>query len=94
MKELYEKVENVKSILNKTKEIKKIKELNQKLKKEHQLLQKITEYKLSPTEEKKTEIITNPLYCEYKKAENEVNFIILKIRTKLKEISNKGMCQK
>ncbi len=94
MNELYEKVDQLKNILDETKEIKQIKKLNQELKQDEKLKKLIQEYKENPQKEKKDQIEGNSLYRRYKLAENEVNFMILKIRARLKQISGKGMCQK
>ena len=39
-------------------------------------------------------IINNKFFREYKLSENEINYIILEINSKLKQISKKGSCSK
>ena len=58
----------------------------------NQLSNKIKLYNQTKKESLKEEITSNELYKEYKKAETELNILILQINSKLKKISNKGKC--
>lgn len=89
MEELIEKVNILKNELDKDSNIIKIKDLNNKIKEDKDLLELISKYRITRNEEIKDKIISNPIYLEYKHYENEVNFIILKIRGELKNITNK-----
>ncbi len=93
MKELIEKVEKLKLELDKDIRIIRINELNKKLKDNPDLIKKIKEYHLTRKESLKEEIINNNLFKEYKKAETDINLLILEINQKLKQISKKGQCQ-
>ena len=89
MEELIEKVNILKEELDKDTNVIKIKNLNKLIKEDKELLDLISKYKITRNEEIKDKIISNQLYLEYKHYENEVNFIILKIRSELKNITNK-----
>lgn len=89
MEELIEKVNILKKELDKDSNIIKIKDLNNIIKDNTELLELISKYKITRNEEIKNKIISDPIYLEYKHYENEVNFIILKIRNELKKITNK-----
>lgn len=89
MEELIEKVNILKKELDKDSNIIKIKDLNNIIKDNTELLELISKYKITRNEEIKNKIISDPIYLEYKHYENEVNFIILKIRNELKNITNK-----
>lgn len=93
MEKLIEKTDNLIHSLDNSDEVKKIKELNKKMKEEKELLKDIEEYNTSPTEELRQRIINNPFYREYKKRENDCNFLILEINQKLKEITGGGSCE-
>ena len=94
MKELIEKVENLKLELDNSKEVKHIKELNSKIKDNKELLYLIEKYNSTQNESIKEEIINNKFFREYKLSENDINYIILEINSKLKQISKKGSCSK
>lgn len=89
MEELIDKINILKNELDKNSNIIKIRELNTMIKQDKELLESIDKYKITRNEEIKNKIISNSLYLEYKHYENEVNFIILKIRSELKGITNK-----
>ena len=94
MKELIEKVENVKDSLDKTKVVKNIKELNKELNNNKELIELIEKYNDTKDEKIKEKIINNKFFREYKISENEINYIILEINSRLKKISKKGSCSK
>ena len=92
MEELIEKIEALKICLDNTEEVRNIKSLNLKVIENKELLNKIKLYNQTKKESLKEEITSNELYKEYKKAETELNILILQINSKLKKISNKGKC--
>ena len=90
-------MEKVDILLNKLDEqecVKEIKKLNNKLVMNKELLDLIKEYRITGNEEIKNKIISDEIYSKYKHYENEVNFIILNIRSKLKVINDKKGCIK
>ena len=94
MEELIEKVEALKEELNENASVKKIKELNEKLEKDKELLKNIEKYQYTKDINLKNKIMNNDLFKEYKEAETEINFIILEINKRLKQINNKGKCHR
>lgn len=92
MEELIEKVEALKEELNENASVKKIKELNEKLEKDKELLKNIEKYQYTKDINLKNKIMNNNLFKEYKEEETEINFIILEINKRLKQINNKGKC--
>lgn len=92
MEKLLEKINKLKQELDKTKEVQTIISLQEKIKKEKILLNKVELYHQTRKETLKEEIYSNQLYQEYKKAETELNILILEINSKLKVINNKGKC--
>ena len=94
MEELIEKIENVKTNLDKTEQVKKIKRLNKELSNNKELLNKIERYNITQDEKLHQEIINNKFFREYKLSENEINYIILEINSRLKRITKKGTCSK
>ncbi len=94
MEELIEKIENVKTNLDKTEQVKNIKRLNKELSNNKELLNKIERYNITQDEKLHQEIINNKFFREYKLSENEINYIILEINSRLKRITKKGSCSK
>lgn len=94
MEELIEKVEALKEELNENASVKKIKELNEKLEKDKELLKNIEKYQYTKDINLKNKIMNNNLFKEYKEEETEINFIILEINKRLKQINNKGKCHR
>ena len=88
MEELIEKVNELKEELNNTKEIKELKEINNSIMKDQELLNNIKKYNETQDNNIKERIINHKLFREYKHKENELNFIILEINKKLKEINS------
>ncbi|MBR6949871.1 MAG: hypothetical protein IKH54_06800 [Bacilli bacterium] len=94
MNELMEKVDILLNKLDEQECVKEIKKLNNKLVMNKELLDLIKEYRVTGNEEIKNKIISDEIYSKYKHYENEVNFIILNIRSKLKVINDKKGCIK
>lgn len=84
------KTDNLIKSLEETKEIKTLKEKNKLLQEQKELLKDIHEYQLNPNEELREKIINNKFYRDYKKCENDCNFLILGINQRLKEVTKKG----
>ena len=93
MEKIIEKVEVLKSYLNDTPLIQEIIKLNRKIKENKELLDKIEKYNQTRKEELKQEIYMIELFQEYKKAETELNILILEINAALKKINDKGKCK-
>lgn len=92
MEELLEKMDNLKKELDNTKEVKEFIYLNNQVKNNKELLNKIKQYQETKKESLKEEIYSIELYREYKRAETNLNILILEINSKLKKITNKGKC--
>ena len=93
MEELIEKVDELKKELDNTKQVKDLKNINNEIMKDKDLLNDIKKYNETQSEEIKERIINNKLFREYKHKENEVNFLILEINKKLKEINGSRRCK-
>ena len=93
MEELIEKVNELKEELDNTKEVKELKTINNEIMKDNELLENIKRYNETQDEKIRERIINNKLFREYKHNENEVNFLILEINKKLKEINGSRSCQ-
>ena len=92
METLIEKVNELKDSLSITKEVLDIKELNEEIKKDKKLLSLLNEYHLYPKEETKKQILDNELFRKYKEKETDLNILILKINSELKQITKKDKC--
>lgn len=92
MEKLIEKINNLKNALDNTQEVKNLLLLNAQIKKNHELLDKIKIYNETRKESLKEDIYSNELYQNYKKAETDLNILILEINSKLKKINDKGKC--
>ena len=92
METLIEKVNELKDSLSNTKEVLDIKELNKEIKKDKKLIELLNEYHLYPKEETKKQILDNELFRKYKEKETDLNILILKINSELKQITKKDKC--
>ncbi len=92
METLIEKVNELKDSLSNTKEVLDIKELNKEIKKDKKLLELLNEYHLYPREDLKKQILDNELFRKYKEKETDLNILILKINSELKQITKKDKC--
>ena len=92
MEKLYEKLDNLKKILDEDEHIIKIKELTNKIMNDKELVQQIEKYNYSKDERTKEEILKNNVFREYKHQEAELNILILEINQELKKITKKDKC--
>ena len=92
MEKLYEKIDNLKDVLNETETIKKIKKTTQNIMQDKELLKQIEDYNYTKDERIKDKILNNQTFREYKHQEAELNLLILEINSKLKEITKKDKC--
>ncbi len=92
MEELYEKVNNLKDVLNDNEIIKEIKKLNKEVTNNKDLLGLIKKYNYTKDERIKQQIISNDLFQKYKHQETELNLLILEINQELKKITKKDKC--
>lgn len=94
METLIEKVDNLKQALDNSSQVKDIKKINEQINNDKELLDLIKKYNETQDEKIKERIMNNKLFREYKDKEIELNILILEINKRLKEITNKGMCEK
>lgn len=92
MEKLYEKLDNLKEVLNETETIIKLKEITEKVMQDKELLKQIEDYNYTKDERIKDKILNNQTFREYKHQEAELNLLILEINSKLKEITKKDKC--
>ena len=92
METLIEKVNELKDALSNAEEVLDIKELNKEIKKDKKLLELLNEYHLYPRESLKKQILDNELFRKYKEKETDLNILILKINSELKQITKKDKC--
>ena len=92
MEKLYEKLDNLKEVLNETETIIKLKEITEKVLQDKELLKQIEDYNYTKDERIKDKILNNQTFREYKHQEAELNLLILEINSKLKEITKKDKC--
>lgn len=92
MEKLYEKMDKLKNILDETECIKDLKRLYKEINQDEKLIKLIEDYKNTNDERTRDEILNNKLFREYKHQEAELNFLILEINQKLKQISKKDKC--
>ena len=92
MEKLYEKIDNLKEVLNETETIKKIKKTTQNIMQDQELLKQIEDYNYTKDERIKDKILNNQKFREYKHQEAELNLLILEINAQLKQIIKKDKC--
>lgn len=92
MEKLYEKLDNLKEVLNETETIIKLKKITEKVMQDKELLKQIEDYNYTKDERIKDKILNNQTFREYKHQEAELNLLILEINSKLKEITKKDKC--
>jgi cell fate (sporulation/competence/biofilm development) regulator YlbF (YheA/YmcA/DUF963 family) len=79
MEKLYEKLDNLKEVLNETETIIKLKEITEKVMQDKELLKQIEDYNYTKDERIKDKILNNQTFREYKHQEAELNLLILEI---------------
>lgn len=92
MREIEEKLDNLIIQLDNNEYVKEIKELNKKIKDDKELAKLLEEYKYNKSDSLKRKILDNENFKEYKTAETEINFIIMYLNKKLKEIKDGKEC--
>ncbi len=92
MKEIEDKIDNLINILDNNEYVKKIKELNTIIKDDKELMKLLEEYKYNKSDSLKRKILENENFKEYKTNETEINFIIMYLNKKLKEIQDGKEC--
>ena len=90
MQELYNYIDKIKYELDNSHVMKKYIKARDKVMSNKELTSLISKYHDTLDENIKTEIIKNKDFRDYKKCENEVNFLILEINKILKDITKKG----
>ena len=92
MNELMELVDNLKKELDKKEEIIDIKKYNKIISCDKELLKDIEEYNKTMDINIKNRILSNESFNLYKEKETNLNFLILEINSKLKNINIKKDC--
>lgn len=92
MEKLIEKIENLEKVLDENVYVQTVKNLSGEVTKDKELLNLIEKYNKTKDEQIKKQIIDNASFKNYKKAETDLNILILEINQKLKEINDKGKC--
>ena len=90
MEELYNYLDKIKNELDNSSVIKEYLKSKDKVMNNKELVELINKYHNTMDENIKSEIIKNEDFLEYKKHENDVNFLILEINKILKDITKKG----
>ena len=90
MEELYNYLDKIKNELDNSSIIKEYLKSKDKVMNNKELVKLIDKYHNTLDENIKSEIIKNKDFREYKKHENDVNFLILEINKILKDITKKG----
>ncbi len=90
MEELYEKLDNLKKVLDEQKEVIAIREVKKKVIEDQELSKLLEEYQDNKLLLRKVE--ENKLFQEYKTKETDLNILILKINERLKELTKKDNC--
>ena len=90
MEELYNYLDKIKYELDNCSVMKKYLHSKDKVMNNKKLVDLITLYHDTMDEDIKSEIIKNKDFLEYKRNENDVNFLILEINKILKYITKKG----
>lgn len=92
MLELLEKLEELKDELDKLEIFSNLEESIQKIKKNQELINKIKKYNETLNNNLRLDIYNYDEIKEYKKLENEINFLILSINNKFNLINDKRSC--
>lgn len=92
MREIEDKLDNLINQLDNNEYVKEIKKLNKKIKDDKELMKLLEEYKYNKSDSLKRKILENENFKEYKTAETEINFIIMYLNKRLKEIKDGKEC--
>lgn len=92
MEKIYEKLDTLKKLLDDTACVKEIKQLYQQINQDKELVDLLKKYNCTYDERIKKDLLENKLLREYKHQEAELNFLILEINQKLKQITKKDRC--
>ena len=92
MEKLIEKIENLEKVLDENVYVQTVKNLSGEVTKDKELLNLIEKYNKTKDEQIKKQIIDNASLKNKKKAETDLNILILEINQKLKQINDKGKC--
>lgn len=93
MSYIYDKLENVEENLNSLELFNNLDKAFLEIKQNQELLEKIKKYNKEPSQNLKIDIYNYEEIKKYKSLENEVNFLILHINQKLKEIDSIRSCK-
>ncbi len=94
MRELIEKLEQLKEEISKEEVIIQYVKEKKKIFSNNEIVSKIEQYKTYPSEKLKKEIENSPSFLAYKKKELDVNIFIFGINQKFKELNHKVDCRK
>ena len=94
MEELIEKIENLKEALDKTDEVKMVTYYLDRVLKDKELVKDIEKYNVARDVKLLEKISNNTLFNDYKRSETDLNLLIMKINSRLKDISKKDGCFK
>lgn len=94
MEELIEKIENLKEALDKTNEVKMVTYYLDRVLKDKELVKDIEKYNVTRDVKLLEKISNNTLFNDYKRSETDLNLLIMKINSRLKDISKKDGCFK
>ena len=92
MEEVYEKLHKLENELDNLSLFKDLKEAYEEVNNNKELVSKIEKYNITKDNSLRLEIYNYEEIKKYKKLENEVNLLILKINNKLKRINNERSC--
>lgn len=94
MKELMEKLEQLKNEISNEDVVRKYLEAKKEIFNDKELISKIEEYNRSFSTKLKQEIMNSPSFLSYKEKETDVNVLILAINQKFKELNYTFDCRK
>lgn len=94
MKELDEKLDQLKKEISKTEIVLELQEKKEQILKDKELVEKIEKYHKVPSDELKDEIVASSSFLAYKESETKLNLMILDINQKLKQIKGENNCRK
>lgn len=93
MEELIDKLEQLKLEISKSREVRLFLKKKEEIFEDKKLISLIEKYKNYPDDKLKKKILESSSFLDYKKSENEVNFIILRINQAFKKIRGNYDCR-